>query len=188
MNRHITGTSVQVPRISALFWGSKKSAAPPQEVDFSLGDFTLTGSTPEGISANEVKSKRISVSVVSSILEVSPNDWDACALDAIGPEKYNPFLTHGFLSSLEESNCAVKETGWMPRHMIVKDECENILGVVPLYLKSHSYGEFVFDHSWADAYYNFGARYYPKLQCCVPFTPVTGPRILICNVFQGSSF
>ncbi|KAK7817988.1 hypothetical protein CFP56_041990 [Quercus suber] len=179
--RHIRGTSVQVHRISALFWGSKKSAAPPQEVDFSLGDFTLTGSTPEGISANEVKSKRISVSVVSSILEVSPNDWDACALDATGPEKYNPFLTHGFLSSLEESNCAVKETGWMPRHMIVKDECENILGVVPLYLKSHSYGEFVFDHSWADAYYNFGARYYPKLQCCVPFTPVTGPRILIRN-------
>ncbi|KAK4591352.1 hypothetical protein RGQ29_021527 [Quercus rubra] len=93
----------------ALFWGSKKSAAPPQEVDFSLGDFTLTGSTPEGISAKEVKSKRISVSVVSSILEVSPNDWDACALDATGPEKYNPFLTHGFLSSLEESNCAVKK-------------------------------------------------------------------------------
>nr|POE78997.1 nuclear pore complex protein nup85 [Quercus suber] len=135
----------------------------------------------KGISANEVKSKRISVSVVSSILEVSPNDWDVCALDAMGPEKYNPFLTHGFLSSLEESNCVVKETGWMPRHMIVKDECENILGVVPLYLKSHSYGEFVFDHSWADAYYNFGARYYPKLQCCVPFTPVTGPRILIRN-------
>ncbi|KAF3961930.1 hypothetical protein CMV_013500 [Castanea mollissima] len=179
--RHITGTSVQVPRISALFWGSRKSVAPPQEVDFSLGDFTLTGSTPEDISANEVKPKRISVSVVSSILEVSPNDWDACALDATGPEKYNPFLTHGFLSSLEESNCAVKETGWMPRHMIVKDECDNILGVVPLYLKSHSYGEFVFDHSWADAYYNFGARYYPKLQCCVPFTPVTGPRILIRN-------
>lgn len=101
----------------------------------------------------------------------------------------------------------------MPRHIIAKDECENILGVVPLYLKrfsicyfvntvlcskipyfisvlliiafisicSHSYGEFVFDHSWADAYYSFGARYYPKLQCCVPFTPVTGPRILIRN-------
>ncbi|KAG2704286.1 hypothetical protein I3760_06G177500 [Carya illinoinensis] len=69
----------------------------------------------------------------------------------------------------------------MPRHMIAKDECENILGVVPLYLKSHSYGEFVFDHSWADAYYSFGAKYYPKLQCCVPFTPVTGPRILIRN-------
>uniref|UniRef100_A0A2N9IJ94 Uncharacterized protein n=1 Tax=Fagus sylvatica TaxID=28930 RepID=A0A2N9IJ94_FAGSY len=182
--RHTTGTSVQGPRISALFWGSKKSAA-PKEVDFSLslGDFTLTGSTPEDISANEVRTKKISLSVVSSILEVSPNDWDACALDATGPEKYNPFLTHGFLSSLEESGSAVKETGWMPRHIIAKDDSENILGVVPLYLKSHSYGEFVFDHSWADAYYNFGARYYPKLQCCVPFTPVTGPRILIRNTF-----
>ncbi|GMY04891.1 N-acetyltransferase [Fagus crenata] len=182
--RHIAGTSVQGPRISALFWGSKKSAA-PKEVDFSLslGDFTLTGSTPEDISANEVRTKKISLSVVSSILEVSPNDWDACALDATGPEKYNPFLTHGFLSSLEESGSAVKETGWMPRHIIAKDDSENILGVVPLYLKSHSYGEFVFDHSWADAYYNFGARYYPKLQCCVPFTPVTGPRILIRNTF-----
>ncbi|KAG2704287.1 hypothetical protein I3760_06G177500 [Carya illinoinensis] len=176
----ISGTSVPVPRITALFWGSRKSTT-PQEVGLSLGDFTLTGSTSKDISANEVKPKKISLSVVSSILEVSANDWDACTLDATSPEKYNPFLTHAFLSSLEESGCAVKVTGWMPRHMIAKDECENILGVVPLYLKSHSYGEFVFDHSWADAYYSFGAKYYPKLQCCVPFTPVTGPRILIRN-------
>ncbi|XP_019079138.1 uncharacterized protein LOC100262534 isoform X2 [Vitis vinifera] len=102
-------------------------------------------------------------------------------MDATGPEKFNPFLTHGFLSSLEETGCAVKETGWMPRHIIAKDECDNILGVVPLYLKSHSSGEFVFDYSWADAYYSYGSRYYPKLQCCVPFTPVTGQRILVRN-------
>ncbi|XP_059448715.1 uncharacterized protein LOC132179922 isoform X2 [Corylus avellana] len=178
--RQVTGTSGQIPRISALFWESKKSVA-QQEVDFSLGDFTLTGSAPEDISANQVKPKKISLSVVSSILDVSPSGWDACNLDATGPAKSNPFLTHGFLSCLEESGSAVKETGWMPRHIIAKDECENILGVVPLYLKSHSYGEFVFDHSWADAYYSFGARYYPKLQCCVPFTPVTGPRILLRN-------
>ncbi|XP_062178125.1 uncharacterized protein LOC133882904 isoform X2 [Alnus glutinosa] len=133
------------------------------------------------ILTNEAKPKKISLSVVSSILDVSPSGWDVCTSDATGPEKFNPFLTHGFLSCLEESGSAVKETGWMPRHIIAKDECENILGVVPLYLKSHSYGEFVFDHSWADAYYSFGARYYPKLQCCVPFTPVTGPRILIRN-------
>ncbi|RVW44305.1 hypothetical protein CK203_071032 [Vitis vinifera] len=74
-----------------------------------------------------------------------------------------------------------QETGWMPRHIIAKDECDNILGVVPLYLKSHSSGEFVFDYSWADAYYSYGSRYYPKLQCCVPFTPVTGQRILVRN-------
>ncbi|KAL3735011.1 hypothetical protein ACJRO7_024211 [Eucalyptus globulus] len=92
---------------------------------------------------------------------------------------YNPFLSHGFLLSLEESNSAVKETGWMPRHIVAKDESGTVVGVVPLYLKSHSYGEFVFDHSWADAYYSYGSRYYPKYQCCVPFTPVTSPRILL---------
>ncbi|XP_010274993.1 PREDICTED: uncharacterized protein LOC104610180 isoform X2 [Nelumbo nucifera] len=136
-----------------------------------------------GASSNEVRPQKISLSVVSSISEVSPNEWDACAVDAIGPEKINPFLTHGFLSSLEESGCAVKETGWLPRHIIAQDELKNIIGVVPLYLKSHSYGEFVFDHSWADAYYSYGSRYYPKLQCCVPFTPVTGKRILIRNTW-----
>ncbi|CAB4267674.1 unnamed protein product [Prunus armeniaca] len=175
-----SGKLVQAPRISALFWGAKKSAEPKEvEISLSLGEFTLTGSgtLKEGISG--VKPQKISLSVVSSISEVSSAEWDACALHATGPEKYNPFLTYAFLSSLEESASAVKETGWIPRHIIAKDESESILGVVPLYLKSHSYGEFVFDHSWADAYYSFGSRYYPKLQCCVPFTPVTGPRILI---------
>ncbi|GFZ09546.1 hypothetical protein Acr_21g0001450 [Actinidia rufa] len=72
-----------------------------------------------------------------------------------------------------------QETGWIPCHIIAEDEDKNVLGVVPLYLKSHSNGEYVFDHSWADAYYSYGSRYYPKLQCCVPFTPVTGQRILL---------
>ncbi|KAG8650339.1 hypothetical protein MANES_07G028500v8 [Manihot esculenta] len=172
------GSSVHVCKISALFWGSKKSVE-PRLSDFSQQDFILTGSGSEGGSAKQVVPKKISVSVISSISEVSPVEWDACNLDSTGPEKLNPFLTHGFLSSLEESGCAVKETGWIPSHIVAKDESENILGVVPLYLKSHSYGEFVFDHSWADAYYGFGSRYYPKFQCCVPFTPVTGPRILV---------
>lgn len=174
------GTSVRAARITALFWGPKK-VAEPREMDFSLGDFTLSGSRPEGVSGNDVKPKVVSLSVLSSISDVSSEDWDACTLDAAGLEKFNPFLTHGFLSSLEESGSAVEETGWMPRHIIAKDESDTILGVVPVYLKSHSYGEFVFDHSWADAYYSFGSRYYPKLQCCVPFTPVTGPRILVRN-------
>ncbi|XP_021661945.2 uncharacterized protein LOC110651064 isoform X2 [Hevea brasiliensis] len=165
-------------KISALFWGSKKSVE-PRLSNFPQQDFILTGSGSEGGSANQVVPKKISVSVISSISKVSPVEWDACNLDSTGPEKLNPFLTHGFLSSLEESGCSVKETGWMPSHIVAKDEIENILGVVPLYLKSHSYGEFVFDHSWADAYYGFGSRYYPKFQCCVPFTPVTGPRILV---------
>ncbi|KAI9178241.1 hypothetical protein LWI28_024258 [Acer negundo] len=179
--RQSRGSQVQTCQISALFWGSKKSTE-RTELDFSLGDFTLKGSGSEGVSENQGTAKKIYLSVVSSILEVSSDDWDACAIDATGHEKFNPFLTHGFLSSLEESGSAVKETGWAPSHIIAKDECENILGVVPLYLKSHSYGEFVFDHAWADAYYSYGSRYYPKFQCCIPFTPVTGPRILVRNI------
>eukprot|EP00262_Sarcandra_glabra_P014077 TRINITY_DN4030_c0_g1_i1.p1 TRINITY_DN4030_c0_g1~~TRINITY_DN4030_c0_g1_i1.p1 ORF type:complete len:473 (-),score=55.35 TRINITY_DN4030_c0_g1_i1:202-1449(-) len=148
-------------------------------MDISLGEFTLTGSAPEGTSLNVTTPQKISLSVISSISEIPPTDWDACAVDATGLEKLNPFLMHAFLSSLEESCCAVKETGWSPQHIIAQDNFKNTIGVVPLYLKSHSYGEFVFDHSWADAYYRYGSQYYPKLQCCVPFTPVTGPRILV---------
>ncbi|KAF8019427.1 hypothetical protein BT93_G0187 [Corymbia citriodora subsp. variegata] len=173
------GRSSRASGIRALFWRSKKSLEPRETADLSLGDYTLTAPDAEDVSATKSRPKQISLSIVSSISEVSANDWDACALDATGPEKYNPFLSHGFLSSLEESNSAVKETGWMPRHIVAKDESGTVIGVVPLYLKSHSYGEFVFDHSWADAYYSYGSRYYPKYQCCVPFTPVTGPRILL---------
>ncbi|XP_022716370.1 uncharacterized protein LOC111275338 isoform X2 [Durio zibethinus] len=173
-------TVMEASRITALFWGSKKPVK-SQPLDSSLGDFTLTGSGTEEVMENQAIGKKVSVLVISSIMEVSPHEWNACTLDATGPEKFNPFLTHGFLSSLEETGCAVKETGWMPSHIVAKDESKNILGVVPLYLKSHSSGEFVFDHSWADAYHSFGSRYYPKFQCCVPFTPVTGPRIIIRN-------
>ncbi|KAI4298907.1 hypothetical protein L6164_032420 [Bauhinia variegata] len=171
---------IQESKINALFWGARKSMEPLQ-VDSSLGQFTLTGSDSENITVNRAQPKLITVSVVSSISEIASSEWDACSLDATGAEKFNPFLTHAFLSSLEDSGSAVKETGWMPRHIIAKDEGDNVVGVIPLYLKSHSYGEFVFDHSWADAYYSYGSRYYPKLQCCVPFTPVTGPRILVRN-------
>ncbi|KAL3814554.1 hypothetical protein ACJIZ3_015822 [Penstemon smallii] len=164
--------------IKAIYWGPKKSVEPAKP-EFTLGDFSLTeiGSKPD--STNSDKSKKLSVSVISSISEISSDEWDACSLDATGPEQFNPFLCHGFLSSLEESGSAAKETGWVPQHIVARDECNNVLGVIPLYLKSHSYGEYVFDHSWADAYYSYGSRYYPKLQCCVPFTPVTGPRILV---------
>ncbi|KAI8020977.1 hypothetical protein LOK49_LG03G03272 [Camellia lanceoleosa] len=163
---------------NALFWGPRKAVERPH-TDLSLGHFTLTGSGSEGVSASSGKPQKVSVSVVSSISEVPSHDWDACNLDSTGPEKFNPFLSHGFLSSLEESGSTAKETGWIPQHIIAQDEHKNILGVAPLYLKSHSYGEYVFDHSWADAYYSYGARYYPKLQCCVPFTPVTGQRVLL---------
>ncbi|XP_028804033.1 uncharacterized protein LOC114759107 isoform X1 [Neltuma alba] len=174
------GNSFQPSRISALFWQSRRSRE-AQVMDSVLGQFTLTGSGSEDTMVKLAQPKTITVSVVSSISEVASSEWDACALDATGTEKFNPFLTHGFLSSLEDSGSAVKETGWMPRHIIAKDEDNKIVGVVLLYLKSHSYGEFVFDHSWADAYYSYGLKYYPKLQCSVPFTPVTGPRILVRN-------
>ncbi|OVA11621.1 Protein of unknown function DUF482 [Macleaya cordata] len=173
---------VHLSKISAIFWGQKKTIQ-PQEMELSLGTFVLTGSDPEGVSTNEMKPQKISLSVISSISEISSKGWDACAVDATGSENFNPFLMHGFLSSLEETGCSVKETGWFPQHIVAQDEFEVIVGVVPLYLKSHSYGEFVFDHSWADAYYNYGYQYYPKLQCCVPFTPVTGQRILIRNTW-----
>ncbi|GAU44665.1 hypothetical protein TSUD_204440 [Trifolium subterraneum] len=157
-------------RIDALFWGANEKkriswSSHQQQFSFSL------------------KNKVISISFVSSISDIPSTEWDACAVDATGgPDKFNPFLSHAFLSSLEISSSAVKDNGWTPHHMIVKDDQQNIIvAVVPLYLKTHSYGEFVFDHSWANAYYNYGSSYYPKLQSCVPFTPVTGPRILIRN-------
>jgi predicted N-acyltransferase len=118
-------------------------------------------------------SDRLSVKLIERISQIQPSDWDACA----GSD--NPFVTHAFLDALEESNSACAETGWLPQHLILEDIAGKIQGVAPMYLKSHSYGEYVFDHGWAEAYENAGGRYYPKLQVAVPFTPVTGKRILI---------
>ena len=109
----------------------------------------------------------------SAISAIDAADWDACAGDD------NPFIGHAFLSALEESKSATAETGWLPQHLVLEDDGGAVLGCVPMYLKSHSYGEYVFDHGWADAYERAGGRYYPKLQISVPFTPVTGPRLLI---------
>lgn len=135
------------------------------------------------MSSNKNSSQQISLSVVSSILDIESEDWDTCASDANGLGKFDPFTSYAFLSSLEESGSAVQETGWLPQHIIALDENKNTIGVVPLYLKSHSNGEYVFDYSWADAYYRYGQQYYPKLQSCVPFTPVTGPRILVRDIW-----
>ncbi|MHA1153096.1 MAG: GNAT family N-acetyltransferase [Alphaproteobacteria bacterium] len=115
----------------------------------------------------------VTAKLLGAIDEVSAEAWDACAgLD-------NPFVSHAFLSALEQSGSAVPETGWQPRHLVVPDRDGALLGAAPLYLKSHSYGEYVFDWGWADAYERAGGSYYPKLQACVPFTPVTGPRLLV---------
>ena len=113
------------------------------------------------------------VRVVERLASVPAAEWDACA----GTD--NPFVTHAFLEALEASASATEETGWLPQHILVEDADGRLLGAVPLYLKSHSYGEYVFDHGWAQAYERAGGRYYPKLQAAVPFTPVTGPRLLV---------
>ncbi len=115
----------------------------------------------------------ITVRIVERISDVAAADWDACA----GSD--NPFVSHAFLEALEASRSAVAQTGWAPRHVVAEDAESRIVGVVPMYLKSHSYGEYVFDHGWADAYRRAGGRYYPKLQVSVPFTPVPGPRLLV---------
>jgi predicted N-acyltransferase len=113
------------------------------------------------------------VRIVEGLAEVPAAAWDACAGDD------NPFLSHAFLEALEASGSATAKTGWLPQHVLVEDADGRLLAAAPLYLKSHSQGEYVFDHGWAQAYERAGGSYYPKLQLAVPFTPVTGPRLLV---------
>lgn len=116
---------------------------------------------------------QIQVSVVGDISTISAQDWDACA-----DGQLDPFTTHRFLLALEESGSVGDGTGWAPRHLIARLG-EEIFGIMPLYAKGHSQGEYVFDHAWAGAFERAGGRYYPKLQCAVPFTPATGRRLLV---------
>jgi predicted N-acyltransferase len=111
--------------------------------------------------------------VLSSIAQVDAASWNALVGDG------TPFLCHEFLLAMEESGCAVPRTGWTARHLIVDDALGRPAGALPLFLKGHSRGEFVFDFSWANAYAQHGLPYYPKLLSAVPFTPVRGPRLLI---------
>ena len=137
-------------------------------------------------------SSEVSLEAVDSISQIPAADWDACANPAAvpGPSlptdqlplppstpdsladskgSYNPFVSYAFLSALEASNSACARTGWKPRHLIARLDGA-VVGVVPCYLKSHSQGEYVFDHGWAQAYESAGGRYYPKLLASVPFT------------------
>ncbi len=107
------------------------------------------------------------------IAEISAVDWDACA----GPD--NPFVSHAFLSCVEESGSAGPRTGWLPQHAVLREAGGRVVACAPMYAKSHSYGEYVFDHAWANAFERAGGRYYPKLQVASPFSPVTGPRLLV---------
>lgn len=107
-----------------------------------------------------------------SISEIGAADWDACAAAD------NPFVGHAFLSALEDSGSAGARTGWLPQHAALRDSAGRVVAVTPMYAKSHSYGEYVFDHGWAHAFERAGGAYYPKLQVAVPFSPVPGPRLL----------
>ena len=141
------------------------------------------------------------IRIVPSIADVEAAAWDACAAgdpqlnashedhlssreDKLPTELLtrgyvnNPFVSHDFLSSIEDSNSVGARTGWQPRHVLLEDNDGVLLGAVPCYVKTHSRGEYVFDHGWAEAFERAGGSYYPKLQVAVPFTPVTGPRLL----------
>ncbi|WP_424631007.1 GNAT family N-acetyltransferase [Bradyrhizobium sp. SYSU BS000235] len=135
-------------------------------------------------------SSDITLEAVSSIGQITADEWDACAnpsreVSAVPDAEqcsqdhaYNPFISHAFFSALEKSGSAVARTGWGARHLVARMDGKAV-GVVPCYLKNHSQGEYVFDHGWADAYERAGGSYYPKLQASVPFTPATGRRLLV---------
>jgi hypothetical protein len=143
------------------------------------------------------------IRVVASIGEIARADWDALAnpgwpsdaplvskrpdrdcadgrqTDATTRAAYNPFVSYDFLTALEQSGCATAATGWLGQHLVLDGADGKPAAAMPCYLKSHSQGEYVFDHGWADAYARAKGRYYPKLQASVPFTPVPGPRLLV---------
>lgn len=113
------------------------------------------------------------ISIASGIKEIDPASWDALG-------DGSPFLMHAYLGALEGTGCVGSGTGWQPCPLLVKDG-GRLLGAMPLYAKSHSYGEYVFDWAWANAFEQHGIDYYPKLICAVPFTPVTGPRLMCAD-------
>jgi predicted N-acyltransferase len=112
------------------------------------------------------------IRVLNGLQQVSPESWNRLAGNA------NPFVRYEFLRALEDSGCVRAETGWYPQHLLLENDDNELIAVAPAYLKTHSYGEYVFDWAWADAYERSGHSYYPKLVFAIPFSPVTGPRIL----------
>jgi predicted N-acyltransferase len=125
------------------------------------------------------------VRIAREISKVDAGQWDACANppksadEASGGERFNPFISHAFLLALEQSGSVGGRSGWAPMHVLVESKDGRLLAAAPTYAKSHSQGEYVFDHGWAQAYAQAGGRYYPKLQVAVPFTPATGRRLLV---------
>tara|TARA_Y100000588_G_scaffold388237_2_gene487980 strand:+ start:57 stop:1217 length:1161 start_codon:yes stop_codon:yes gene_type:complete len=122
---------------------------------------------------DEIEKQPIEIKAIGNIRAIDQAQWNACA------GSVNPFVRHEFLSALEASKSATAETGWGPHHIVIEDSSGQVLGAAPMYLKGHSYGEYIFDHAWAHAFERAGGNYYPKLLIGVPFTPVTGPRLLV---------
>jgi predicted N-acyltransferase len=120
-----------------------------------------------------VNKPAVTARIANGVSSIRAEDWNACSGTT------NPFVTHDFLSILEESDSAVAETGWQPIPIVIDGADCRPAAIVPAYGKSHSQGEYVFDHGWADAWERAGGRYYPKLQVAVPFTPAPGPRLLL---------
>ncbi|MCA0448234.1 MAG: GNAT family N-acetyltransferase [Proteobacteria bacterium] len=157
------------------------------------------------MSETKTPSASLTLRLCRALSGVSKKDWDACANPAMADslsqppesiseaiesqsegieslsegERFNPFISHDFLSALEESGSVGARAGWSPVHLLVEDGDGALLACAPCYAKTHSQGEYVFDHGWADAYERAGGAYYPKLQVAVPFTPVTGRRLLV---------
>lgn len=117
---------------------------------------------------------------IDSIHRVAADEWNAVAGDDY------PFLQHTFLAALEDSGATTAETGWLPQHLVIR-EGGVLCGLLPLYIKSHSYGEYVFDWAWADAYRRHGLEYYPKLLSAIPFTPATGPRLCLRDDLEADA-
>ncbi len=121
----------------------------------------------------------VEIEVLSSLAQIAPAQWDACAAPeaADGGRAFDPFTTHRFLSALEESGSVGEGSGWHPRYLVARSGGQ-VIAAAPLFAKTHSQGEYIFDHNWAHAYERAGGRYYPKHQIAVPFTPATGRRLL----------
>jgi predicted N-acyltransferase len=153
------------------------ASTPPDRRFAQLANGTESGSMCQ----NDVSAMPASAVTAQLALRSPPaaSRASAAAESVSQDPTFNPFISHDFLAALEASGSAVARAGWQPQHLIAETADGAIVGVAPCYLKSHSRGEYVFDHAWADAYERAGGSYYPKLQVSVPFTPATGRRLLV---------
>ena len=118
------------------------------------------------------------IQFIDQISQITDQEWQQ-----LDKGNHNPFINKAFLQALEDSGAASQQGGWQPHHLVVKNKNE-LIAFMPLYLKNHSYGEYVFDMSWAEAYQRYGLAYYPKLVSAIPYTPSQGQRLLVKNGYQ----